>query len=547
MKVGNIKLLNYCHYIFFFLFLLIGLNIYKDYGFNIDETFQRRSGLYWLNYLAEVFKIDSLSNVTSEKLKVINDFTMPWAEKDKAYSIIFDVPAALLEIFLNLREPIEFYQLRHLLTFLYFFIGTVFFYKLLMNRFGNRFISLLGCLLLIITPRLFGEIFHNNKDIIFLSFFIIACYYYFQTIDNEKIKSILFFSFFSAICTSLRFFGFVFPILFLSIYLLSSLSKKEDIIKINQIFIYLFFYIVFLILHWPYLWSDPFQNLVNHFSNLSIFGSPVIYFNGEFYNTKFLPYYYLPLWILISTPVLNIVLFLSGFFIVSKKLIFKLLDVEKNTSNYDFWDNNDEKKDFFITLLFLVFFIGGTFFSVKHYNSWRVFYFLNFFIIYFSIYFINYQFLLKTKKYLKIFTSIIIVMAVFNLTKLITYHPYQSLYFSTLTTKQFKNKFEIDFTGLSGIEFLREIVNVNSKSKIYIGVNSWYPLWRMKELLPEFDKKRIIFVFDDINKADYVYSNKIFNVNIKKSNKFKLNENFKIYKQRIIDDLIIYEVHKKLK
>ena len=144
------------------------------------------------------------------------------------------------------------------------------------------------------------------------------------------------------------------------------------------------------------------------------------------------------------------------------------------------------------------------------------FYFLNFFIIYFSIYFINYQFLLKTKKYLKIFTSIIIVMAVFNLTKLITYHPYQSLYFSTLTTKQFKNKFEIDFTGLSGIEFLREIVNVNSKSKIYIGVNSWYPLWRMKELLPEFDKKRIIFVFDDINKADYVYSNKIFNVNIKK-------------------------------
>ena len=68
-----------------------------------------------------------------------------------------------------------------------------------------------------------------------------------------------------------------------------------------------------------------------------------------------------------------------------------------------------------------------------------------------------------------------------------------------------------------------------------------------ERIVPEFDKKRIIFVFDDINKADYVYSNKIFNVNIKKNKKFKLNENFKIYKQRIIDDLIIYEVHKKLK
>ena len=68
----------------------------------------------------------------------------------------------------------------------------------------------------------------------------------------------------------------------------------------------------------------------------------------------------------------------------------------------------------------------------------------------------------------------------------------------------------------------------------------------MRELLPDSDKKRIVFVFDDINKADYVYSNKIFNVNVNKSNKFKLNENFKIFKQRIIDNILIYEVHKKI-
>ena len=138
------------------------------------------------------------------------------------------------------------------------------------------------------------------------------------------------------------------------------------------------------------------------------------------------------------------------------------------------------------------------------------------------------------------------MLTVFNFTRLITYHPYQSLYFNALTTKQFKNNFEIDFTGLSGIEFLREIVKLNNKSKIYVGINSWYPLWRMRELLPDSDKKRIVFVFDDINKADYVYSNKIFNVNVNKSNKFKLNENFKIFKQRIIDNILIYEVHKKI-
>ena len=68
----------------------------------------------------------------------------------------------------------------------------------------------------------------------------------------------------------------------------------------------------------------------------------------------------------------------------------------------------------------------------------------------------------------------------------------------------------------------------------------------MKELLPEYDKKRIFFVYDDINEADYVYSNRIYNVNVKKSKKFKLNKNFKLYKQIIIDDLIIYEIFKKI-
>ena len=83
-----------------------------------------------------------------------------------------------------------------------------------------------------------------------------------------------------------------------------------------------------------------------------------------------------------------------------------------------------------------------------------------------------------------------------------------------------------------------------TKPKIYIGVNSWYPLWRMKELLPDKDKKRIIFVYNEIDKADYVYSNKIYNVNAAKSKKYKLNESFKFYEQRIIDGLLIYEVHK---
>ncbi len=120
------------------------------------------------------------------------------------------------------------------------------------------------------------------------------------------------------------------------------------------------------------------------------------------------------------------------------------------------------------------------------------------------------------------------------------------LFFNNLISKKFKKKFEADFTGLSGIEFLRKIVKNETKPKIYIGVNSWYPLWRMKELLPDKDKKRIIFVYNEIDNADYVYSNKIYNINAAKSKKYKLSDNFKFYEELVIDNLVVYEVFKRI-
>ena len=122
MKTITIKLLDYCHYIFFIIFTIIGFFIYKDYGFNIDETFTRKSGFYWLIYLSDFFGLNELSNIASEKINASDDFTIPWSD---TYGIIFDVPAALIEIFLSINEPLKIYQMRHLLTFL-FLVGVIF-------------------------------------------------------------------------------------------------------------------------------------------------------------------------------------------------------------------------------------------------------------------------------------------------------------------------------------------------------------------------------------------------------------------------------------
>lgn len=544
MKEGIIKFLNYCHYIFFIFFLLLGIYIFKDFGFNIDESFHRRSGFYWLNYLSEFFNLETLSNISNEKFLNANDFTMPWGTYDKSYGLIFDVPAAFLEIILNLEDPIKYYEMRHLLVFLYFFLGIIFFYKLLINRFDNKFIALFGCIILATTPRLFGDSFHNNKDIIFLSIFIITSYSYFKLIDSDKLKYLIVFSLLSALATSTRLFGMIFPLIFLFVYFLSVLSNKKELKKINKLFIYIFLYLIFLFLHWPYLWVDPINKFFSLLNNLDSFGPAVVYFNDTFYNSNLLPYHYLPLWILISTPVVNILLFLFGFYLISKIFISKLIYIEKIKSKYDFWDSSNQKKDFIIYLIFIIFIILGIFFVSKHYNSWRIFYFLNFFFVYFACYFLKN---FSKKKYLKIFVILLIFTTSFNFYRLFIYHPYQSLYFNVLALKSFKNKFEVDFTGLSGVKFLRNVTQNDKRDKIKIGINSWYPLWRMKELLSEEAKNRIVIVHENNEEVDYVYSNRIYNVNMKLSNKFTLSKNFKIHKQYIVDNVIIYDVFKNMK
>ena len=437
--------------------------------------------------------------------------------------------------------------MRHFLTFIYFFVGTIFFYKILINRFDSKFLSLFGCLMLIITPRIFGDSFQNNKDIIFLTFFIISIFYGFKVFESYNLKNIIYFGIFSSIATSTRLFGLVFPASFLLIYLFMTLSNKKDLKLFKKISFYFLVYIFFLILHWPYLWSGPINNFLNLLNSLGNFGPGNVLFNGIFYNPKLVPYSYLSTWIVISTPIFNLLMFFCGFLILSKFYLNKLLNVDVRKKTYDFWENINEKKDFYILILFVVLFFAGSFLQVKHYNSWRMFYFLNFFIIYFSIFFINFSKSKINKKKQKYLSLILIAFIFLNIIKLFQYHPYQSIYFNQFTSKKFIEGFEVDYTGLSGIEFLRYVVNDNlNNKKIKIGINSWYPLWRMAELLPEKDRKRLIFLSNkDKDNADYIYSNRIYDVNIYLDDKYNLSRNFEKQKQLMIDGALVYEIYKR--
>ena len=84
--------------------------------------------------------------------------------------------------------------------------------------------------------------------------------------------------------------------------------------------------------------------------------------------------------------------------------------------------------------------------------------------------------------------------------------------------------------------------------KIKIGIASWYPLWRMVELLDKNKQDRIIIVSnDDREDSDYIYSNRIYDVDKRVYKKYNISQEFNKIKEYKIDSTIIYEVYKKVK
>ena len=85
--------------------------------------------VYWLRYLSNFFGFTDLGQISEIKLNSIRDFTLPSIDNWNLYGVIFDVPAAFLEIILNIDEPIKYYQMRHFLVFIFFLLVQFFFTK----------------------------------------------------------------------------------------------------------------------------------------------------------------------------------------------------------------------------------------------------------------------------------------------------------------------------------------------------------------------------------------------------------------------------------
>lgn len=477
------------------IFFVVGILNVKNYGISWDEQSSRAIGFINGRYIFEVFfGNENLKNfinffdlnffdefLKSEKY-LFNDYA------EKAYGPGFELPMAIIELLSNSNNSKEIFMLRHSVNFIIFNISLIFFYRFLKIKLNSNFHAFLGCCLLALSPRIFAHSFYNSKDIIFLSYFIIANYYGYKFfLDRKSFKNISFFSISLALTSAVRPLGLI--LLFFYLFL-NFIKNREVITKHN--FILIFSSFLFLYIFWPYLWSNPIKNFYEaffYFSKIPWTGN--VFFLNELIDANNLPFYYLPTWILITTPEIIIaLLFFSSFILLKKFYTVK-------------FKNTDLQEDILFVVFFLVIPISlNIFLKTILFDGWRHLYFIYPFIILLSLSSLKY--LLK-KSLIKIIEIIICINIIFLVFWNISNNPYQYLYFNKLIIgKNSIEMFEKDYWGISNKQLI-EHINTIEKNKIkikYQGSNLKTSLL----ILSEKDKKK----FEIINKENLLDKHYVF-------------------------------------
>ena len=381
---------NY-HYLFFIVLFFFQLFIVNDYGFSHDEELSRLNGLVSYNYILEKFNFNTIY-LHSDTPKLENYI-------DRTYGVIFELLLVIIEKTSNLDNSKLIYLTRHYLTSFTFFIGCIFFY-LTLRKFFSKKISLLGTLIFLSHPRIFAHSFYNSKDIVFLVFFCISNFFLINFFFKQNLKNIFFLSISISLAICVRPMAIIIPFLFIFFYIMQNLDKK-NFKKIFLLIPFSFFTIFLTILLWPFLWDDPSRifEVLKSMSKFEWIGE--VFFNGKYYTAKYMPWYYAPTMILITTPIFQISLFVIGFLIISKTLFINLLDLDNSKENV--WKNEIE---FFLLYSLIIIFLPLFLiieFNSTIYNGWRQIYFVYPSIIFVCIFGLDYIFKYKyLKKYILI-------------------------------------------------------------------------------------------------------------------------------------------------
>ncbi len=281
--------------VFLAVLLVSGLAAVGDYGITWDEQHQRDYGQYVHHYVhyGDTFLHQYQSRYHGPALQYL----------------LYQV-----EHWLRPQDSGDVYRLRHLLTFLFSIVGVGCFYLLGLKIFRSRSWALLGAVLLVLSPRILSHSFYNSKDAAFMYMFIIAMYTMVRMLSNMNFRTVTVHALACAVLFDMRILGGFVPV-FTAVLLLPRYfwSFREQMAKVPLLLWCVMLFAIGVVAFWPTLWHSPLWELVNALRTMSAYPwEYAVRFRGEFIPSTQLPWFYLPFWMIITTPLIHLVLVALG-------------------------------------------------------------------------------------------------------------------------------------------------------------------------------------------------------------------------------------------
>ncbi|MBQ3320945.1 glycosyltransferase family 39 protein, partial [Candidatus Saccharibacteria bacterium] len=433
----------------------------------------------------------------------------------------------------------------HFYTYCLAFLGVVFFYLLLQYLFKNKKISILLTLLYYLTPRMFVDSLHNNKDIVFMALLVATIYFGVRFIKEKRFRWVFPFALFGALICNIKILGLFFVGVIGLGYIINLTIKKEWSTRnfLCGLTAAVSVFCLYLALT-PAIWGDGhfalieyvqycLGNAVNFSANTAVMFEGVIHRHSD----NPLPWYYIPKLILVTIPII-----ISVLFIISSVLIF--IDLSKNIKQKKFDFTN------FVFLLVFVMFLVPFLFAVLSnpnlYNGWRHFYFLYSLMLIVGSYLV-----FKLKDYKRTNITVITIICITLLSDVFCLFKYgmtNTAYYNILLgTNNLAGVYELDYYNVSSGEALKQFLasgklEENEDGLLYLYASGFgeVVINDMKTYISPSLSRRIVVLNNDTyekyleeNKIVYNMSNPVYRYNDVSS--YELVYSYKMFNSEVIN------------
>jgi len=480
------------------IYLLMGFRIIGDYGISMDEPIQRKHGIISFEYVNE--RLGLFPNIPQTRAEQLMTYD------HREYGVFFQMVSYGIERLLGIQSASDVFLLRHMLVFLLFWASCYCFSQILYIRYQKWWISLLGTLFLILSPRIFAQAFYNPKDIVFMSWTLISIYTFILFLKQQNLTHALHHGIICALAINARVTGVFIPVLSVGLLVLSFYQGKRLRQGVWAVSAFVVTTILATILFWPYLWESPWEHFLTSFNRMKRFDwYGEVWYLGQYIPSTRLPWHYIPVLMGVTTPLLYVILFGVG-------LTTQIRNLFPRKFTFPITLNTNRLIDLSILGYFFIPLIAVVVLQSVLYNGWRHLYFIYPACLITAVHgvvwlahWISKDLRLSLRPYVRLAMGGILLLSLSKtFFEMVRLHPHQQVYFNELVYHQPHRWFEMDYSGTSYKQALAFLLEDQPQGQIHLHVTS--PSGKINQV--NFAAQEIARLnFVSLSEADFLISN----------------------------------------